>query len=344
VPLLTTQFNKALKNIEPTDDDKENAPLAHSEVREVLAADVVLAGWGLKPVLIGSYKRKVSIRRIKDVDLFGRVFELPDTVEPATLLKEFERVLKAEYGSDRVARQARSLQIAFPDLDGLYVDAVPAKPWTSDAGEEAWQLPKRGENDWQPTNPERLGELTTEINAQFNGQYVPVVKLLRQTRRSLMGKKKPGGLTIEIAALLAFQSGDVTGSAIGELYVSALEKTADLLHDAFVRGHGLDDPTLLGEQLSIRGDDADKKALASAFVDGGKTAREALDQSDSKKCQAAKTLRGILGTAVDDQGDQGDQDYVFPMPDDCNLDGTNKNLTQVRPGDARVAGGDRRFG
>jgi hypothetical protein len=341
VPLLTTQFKKALINVEPTDDDKENAPQAHSEVREVLAADGVLAGWGLDPVLIGSYKRKVSIRRIKDVDLFGRLRGLPQTVEPATLLKEFERVLKAEYGSARVARQARSLQVAFPDLDGLYVDAVPAKPWTSDAGEEAWQLPKRGENDWQPTNPERLGELTTEINTQFNGQYVPVVKLLRQTRRSLMGKKKPGGLTIEIAALLAFQSGDVSGASIGELYVSALESTADLLHDALVLGHGLDDPTLSNAKLSIRGDEVDKKTLATVFVDAGKTVREAIDQSDSHKCQAAKALRGILGKAVDDQGDQ---DYVFPMPDDCNHDGTSKNVAQVRPGDARVAGGDRRFG
>ena len=148
MPLLVTQFKKALSNIEPTQDDQDNAPVAHREVREVLIADDTLCGWGLDPILIGSYKRDVSIRRIKDVDLFGRLPGLPDDVEPSDLLDEFERVLTAEFGQDRVARQARSLQVSFPDLDGLYVDAVPARPWTSKHGEAAWQLPKREDNGW----------------------------------------------------------------------------------------------------------------------------------------------------------------------------------------------------
>ncbi len=146
-----------------------------------------------------------------------------------------------------------------------------------------------------------------------------------------MGKKKPGGLTIEIAAVLAFQSGDVAGSTIGDLYVSALRKTGDLLYDAFVLGRGLKDPTLTG----------DKHALAMAFVDAGSRAQEALDADSDDKCKSAKVFRDILGKAVDDQGTQ---DYVFPMPDDCNLNGTQKAFARVRAGDAQVAGGDRRFG
>lgn len=341
MPQLATQFKEALSNIEPTEDDKTHAPQAHQEVREALMADETLIGWGLNPILIGSYKRHVSIRRMKDVDLFGRLEDLPDEVEPDELLKEFERVLKAEFGRERVARQARSLQVAFPDLDGLYVDAVPARPWTSPYGEAAWQLPKRGEDGWQATNPEKLTELTTELNADFNKLYVPVVKLLRQTRRSLMGNKKPGGLTIEIAAALAFQSGDVAGSTISDLYGSALHKTGDLLYDAFVLGRGLEDPTLTGESLYVRGEDTDKQALATAFIDAGSRAQEALDADSDEKCKSAKVFRDILGKAVDDQGTQ---DYVFPMPDDCNLDGTQKAFARVRAGDAQVAGGDRRFG
>lgn len=341
MPQLATQFKAALTNIEPTEDDKTNAPQAHQDVREALMGDDTLKDWGLNPVLIGSYKRHVSIRRMKDVDLFGRLEELPGTVGPDELLAEFERVLKAEFGTERVGRQARSLQVAFPDRDGLYVDAVPARPWTSSYGEEAWQLPKRGEHGWQATNPERLTELTSELNDEFNDLYVPVVKLLRQTRRSLMGKKKPGGLTIEVAALLAFQSGDVTGMTIGDLYVSALRKTGDLLHDAFIMGLGLEDPTLANERLTVRGDDADKQELATAFVDAGSRAQNALESDADKKCQAAKVFREILGKAVDDQGDQ---EYVFPMPDDCNLDGSTKSFARVRAGDSQVAGGDRRFG
>jgi hypothetical protein len=341
MPLLFTQFSEALRNVEPTEADKANAPVAHQDVRDALAADPVIAGWGFAPILIGSYKRNVSIRRMKDVDLFGRLPDLPDDVDPATLLKEFERVLKAAFGSDRMKRQARSIQISFPDLEGLYVDAVPARPWTSPYGEEVWQLPKRGEDGWQATNPERLTALKTELNEEFDKLYVPVLKLLRQTRRSLHGKKKPGGLTVEMAAVAAFSSGAVAQGTLPEVYVSALRETGQQLYNAFVLGWDLDDPTLQGEKLYVRGEDADKQALAIAFVEAGKRAQEALDAGDEDKCSAAKTFREILGKAVDDQGEQ---DYVFPMPDDCNLNGTRKAFTEVRPGDSRVAGGTRRFG
>lgn len=341
MPLLVTQFQKALRNIEPTQADKDNAPEAHWKVREVLLADDTLSGWGLDPILIGSYKRAVSIRRMKDVDVLGQLRDLPEDVEPKDLLNEFERVLVAEFGWDRVARQARSLQVSFPDLDGLYVDAVPARPWTSEHGEDAWQLPKREENGWQATNPDQLTTLKTELNAEFDGLYVPVVKLLRQTRRSLMGDRKPGGLTIEIAALHAFQSGEVSGSNVSQMFVSALRKTGEILYAAFVLNGELADPTLINEPLLVRGSDADKIDLATAFVDAGDRAQAALDAGDNDKGTAAKTFQDILGTAVDDVGSD---DYVFPMPDDCNADGTRKQFAQVRAGDAQVAGGDRRFG
>ncbi|QHE74113.1 nucleotidyltransferase (plasmid) [Rhodococcus sp. ZPP] len=341
MPQLTSQFRQALRAIEPTAADRDNAPKAHNEVREALLADSTLSDWGLDPVLIGSYKRHVSIRRMKDVDVFGRLNDVPRDTAPSALLNKFEKVLTAAFGDERIERQARSFQVAFPELDGLYVDAVPARPWTSPYGESAWQLPKRGEGGWQATNPERLTELTTEMNEQFDKLYVPVVKLLRQTRRALMGPKKPGGLTIEISALLAFQSGAVSGTTIGEVYVSALQKTGEVLHNAFVLGHDLADPTLTGEVLYVRGEDADKKALARAFVDAGARAQTAIDADEDDKCAAAKTFRDILGRAVDDQGDQ---DYVFPTPDDCNVDGSRKSFARVRAGDRQIVAGDRRFG
>lgn len=341
MPQLITQFRTALSNIEPTDADKQNAPIAHEEVRSALLADGTLTEWGLAPILIGSYKRQVSIRRMKDVDLFGRLPDLPDDVTPAALLAEFKRVLTDAFGKERVKAQARSFQVRFDDLEGLYVDAVPARPWTSIYGEEAWQLPKRREDGWQATNPERLAELSTELNDEFNRNYVPVVKLLRQTRRSLMGHRKPGGLTVEVAAVLAFQSGAVSGTTLTDLYVSALRETGALLYNAFVLGLGLDDPTLAGEKLHVRGEDANKQALANAFVEAGEKAARARDAGDEDKCTAAKTFRDILGKAVDDEGAQ---DFVFPMPDDCNLDGTPKSFARVRAGDTQIAAGDRRFG
>ena len=61
--ILTTKFKEALVLIEPSSDDKANAPLAHQRVRTALKDADALKDWDLNPVLIGSYARNVSIRR-----------------------------------------------------------------------------------------------------------------------------------------------------------------------------------------------------------------------------------------------------------------------------------------
>lgn len=342
--MLTTQFNQALSSIEPTSADKDNAPKAHEQIREALKADDTVTGWGFDPILIGSYKRQVSIRRVKDVDVFGRLTTIPPDIEPNEILNQFERALKKAFpkigDTPRVKRQARSLQVSFPEYDGLYVDAVPARPWTSRAGLSVWQLPSRDGN-WQATNPEELNRLTTEMNDadHHQGFYVPTVKLLRQTRRALLGKKRPGGLVVELATYHAFKRGLVSGSSQAGYYVTALEGVATVLREAFSYGYGLDDPTLPGEKIVVRAEDDEKRGIVDKFAEAGVAARAAFDGGD--KCAAAKTFRDLLGKAEDDQGNQV---YVFPMPDTCNADGTAKRFTAVTAGDRGVPGGNRRFG
>lgn len=248
-------------------------------------------------------------------------------------------------GKARVHRQARSVQVGFPEFSGLYVDAVPARPWTSPTGYEAWQVPKREDGDdpqgWQATNPDQLTVITNELNGvtHFDGDYVPTVKLLRQTRRNLLGKRKPGGLTVEIAAVHGFRGGLVTGPTHADFYATALRQVGNVLYEAFVLGLGLDDPTLPGEKVVVRGSDADKRDLATAFLDAASRAEEAL--ASGGRCVAARTFRELLGTAVDDMGDSG---HVFPMPAECNLDGTAKRFVTVTAGDRAVPAGNRRFG
>src|SRR4051812_31772811 len=76
-------FEAALSRIEPDGEtDAANAQKAHKEVAAVLEADGKLAGLGVKPLLIGSYARHVSIRRVKDVDMFARLFEATSTTWP----------------------------------------------------------------------------------------------------------------------------------------------------------------------------------------------------------------------------------------------------------------------
>ncbi len=179
--VLSKEFKDALCVIEPG-EDAEHAAAAHAEVREVLEGDADVREWGLHTVLIGSYAREVSIRRVKDVDVFCELPELPDDQDPQELLNKFEDVLSV-YG-DRVRRNDRSVKVDFPDYD-MHVDLVPAR-----RSDSAWQIPDK-DGGWERTHPVEFGELKTARNQDHGENYVPVVKLVRQTRRALLGPAKP---------------------------------------------------------------------------------------------------------------------------------------------------------
>jgi hypothetical protein len=328
---LTEQFGSTLSNIEPSDDDKDNAPEAHAEVREVLQADAELADWGIDPALIGSYARKVSIRRVNDVDVFCRLLSLPADVTRDGLVDRFFDVLTDEFGDSRVKRQDRSVQVLFPAYDGLYVDAVPARPTEDDM----WEIPERGDDGkWQKTNPLVLGDLATKMNEDHKCLYVPTVKLIRQTRRTLLGKR-PGGLWFEMATYEACKRGVVPAAGNqAEQYTTALEGIADLLDEKVDQGIDLPNPSMPGEVITVRTTDTQWQSAQKKVRGAAKTAREAFDSND--RCWAALRFQHLLGG-------NDDFDHVFPMPADCNADGTKKSASLIA-GDRTVPAGDRRFG
>ncbi|AZZ39428.1 nucleotidyltransferase [Acidipropionibacterium jensenii] len=333
---LKQQFKDALSSIEPG-DDKANAPEAHRLVRDALEADTKLTEYGVDPVLIGSYKRSVSIKRVKDVDVFVRLPELPNDVTSKDILDRFFTVLHAEFGSDddghrRTKRQDRSLQVSFPEYD-LYVDAVPARPYWDG---ETWEIPQKGDEDeWVRTNPEKLTSLSSEMNAAHDGYYVPTVKLLRQTRRSILGSgKKPGGFFIEVATYQAFASGMVSGNDHAEYYVSALEEVGKIIDGYVTFGIGVNDPTLPGHTISIRATDDELDAAKTRFAEAAETGRDALAEEDEGK--AALAFQGLLGK-------NGDDKTVFPMPPGFNEDGS-KRASAISAGARTVPAGTRTFG
>jgi hypothetical protein len=333
---LKQQFKDALSSIEPG-DDKTNAPEAHRLVRDALEADSTLAEYGVNPVLIGSYKRNVSIKRIKDVDVFVRLPGVTSDVTSQDILDRFFKVLHAEFGTDsdghrRTKRQDRSLQVSFPEFD-LYVDAVPARPYWDG---ESWEIPQKGDADkWVRTNPEGLTSLSSEMNATHDGYYVPTVKLLRQTRRALLGTgKKPGGFFIEMATYQAFASGAVSGNDQAEYYVSALQEISTIIGNFVTYGTGVNDPTLPGQTIRIRATDDELDAARTGFADAAASAKDALAEEDEGK--AALAFQKLLGK-------NGDGDTVFPMPRGFNEDGS-KRAAVISAGAHAVPAGTRTFG
>ncbi|CAL9587038.1 hypothetical protein SUDANB106_05163 [Streptomyces sp. enrichment culture] len=331
---LKQQFKDALSSIEPG-DDKTNAPEAHRLVRDALKADSKLAEYGVSPILIGSYKRNVSIRRIKDVDVFVRLPDVPSDVTSTDILDRFFKVLHAEFGTDadghrRTKRQDRSLQVSFPEYD-LYVDAVPARPY----GDGTWEIPQKGnENEWVRTNPDGLTDLSSSMNADHDEYYVPTVKLLRQTRRTLLGTKKPGGFFIEMAAYQSFASGAVSGNDQAEYYVCALREVSKIIDNFVTYGIAVIDPSLPGHTIRIRAADDELDTARTRFTDAAASAEAALVEEDAG--QAALAFRNLLGT-------NGDGDTVFPMPPGFNEDGSKK-ASVISPGARVVPAGKRTFG
>lgn len=331
---LVKEFNEACSRIEPEDDDKANASSAHLEVRACLEGNEQLKGYGIDTILIGSYSRQVSIRRVKDVDVFSKLPDLDTDLTSTEVLDLFEETLEDEFPG-RVDRQDRSIKVDFPEF-GLHVDAVPARP----AG-EYWEVPDRAPDDdpesddnWQVTNPEGLGDLSSEMNdiGHFNAKYVPVVKLIRQARRANLDKR-PGGLFFEILTYHAFDGFDdeMKDKSKQRLFVAALRSIAGQLAD-FAAGGDVADPSMDGEIITIRATEVEIALATSKFAELADKAEEALD---AEPCPAAKIYQDMLGK-------NEDGDLVFAMPSYCNADGTKR--ADIRTSTTTVPGGRDRFG
>ncbi|MCF8785233.1 nucleotidyltransferase domain-containing protein [Rhodococcus ruber] len=329
---LAGRFDDALTVIEP-DEDKANAAKAHAEVRGVLKADDALSKLGIDPVLIGSYARQVSIRHVKDVDVFARLTNVDASLAPGSILDSFEEVLTGEYGEDRIEKQYRSIKVDFPDFD-LTVDAVPAR-----ADGENWEIPNKPDDaeraQWVETNPLKLNDLTTEKNSEFllngAGIYVPIVKLVRQVRRTWLADQ-PGGLFFELMTYWYFENENPSANSVAEYLTLTLNGIAEMLPT--VAGDGLDDPTLPGQKISTKATDRDLEDAQEKVLEAADLAADAL--ADEDNCSSALKWRELLGKT-------SDGDYVFDLPSYCNDDGSHKNLAAVTSGATRVPAGDDRY-
>lgn len=341
--VLASQFSEALTNIEP-DDDVANAIEAHTEVRKALKADDTLKKLGVDPILIGSYKRHVSIKRIKDVDVFARLTEAGKDLRPGAILDHVTDVLENAFPG-KVERQRRSVKVDFLEYD-LAVDVVIARPCVNHPGDH-WQIPEKIDEDgnatWVATNPTKMTELTIDANKRFvlddnddkPGIYVPVVKLMRQIRRTWLGDH-PGGFYIEVLTLQVFNDLEPNHPTVAAYLTEVLRGVADAMA-TIVDDGGLVDPTMDDKIISTKATDDEINAAAEALSEAADLAEDALDEKST--CQAAVKWRKLLGVTKNTEVEE----YVFPLPEYCNPDGTQKATSSVIPGSSTVPAGDDRY-
>jgi len=335
---LGTYFGDALSSIEPEDDAK-NAADAHKQVSTVLEADDRLKALGVRCILIGSYGRDVSIRRVKDVDVFARLEKATSALRPGNILDHVTAVLEKAF-EGRVERQHRSVKVEFPDYD-LCVDIVIARPCV-DHPDEHWQIPEKIEDDgrasWVETNPIEMGELTTATNKKFlvagRGVYVPMVKLVRQVRRTWVADQ-PGGYYFEVLTYHAFQDLQPEESTVADYLTVILREIADRLPE--YENEGPADPTLYDRTIKTKATPDQVKAAAGRMAEAADLAEEALAEEDA--CKSAVLWRKLLGETknTDDPGP------VFPLPDYCNQDGSRKKANAIVKGAPAVPAGRDRY-
>lgn len=340
--VLAAQFKDALSNIEPS-EDVAHAMQAHQEVTRALKEDDRLKKLGVSPILIGSYKRQVSIKRIKDVDVFARLTRADGSLRPGDILQHVTDLLEEAF-SGRVERQRRSVKVEFPKFD-LSVDVVIARPCVDHPGDH-WQIPGKIEDDgnatWVETNPTRMTELSTEANKEFfldagdeSGIYVPVVKLMRQIRRTWLDDH-PGGFYIEVLTLQVFNDLEPKQSTVAGYLAEVLRGVANAMA-TIVENGGLTDPTLDGNTISTKATDDEIDEAAVSLSEAADLAEEALKETST--CKSAVKWRQLLGVTKNTETEE----YVFPLPEHCNSDGTQKTSSSVKPGSSTVPAGDGRY-
>jgi Second Messenger Oligonucleotide or Dinucleotide Synthetase domain len=332
VATLPSYFSQALRAIEPG-VDADHAKDAHAEVSAALRASAPLAGLGISPVLIGSYAREVSTRRVKDVDVFGRLEDADKELRPGRALDLFEDALAKGFEEKRIERQARSIKVSFDEYD-LSVDAVPAR-----RKGDHWEIPKKTDQNnrasWIETNPTRLNELSTKMNEKFTlsgkGIYVPVVKLVRQVRRAWLDDQ-PGGLYFEILTYWAFNDVKPKGASHADYLVAVLDYIEEQL--PVVAEDGLQDPTLSGKLIESRATEDEFSDAVEKMTEAAELARTALTEGDD--CKAAAAWQRLLGK-------NSEGETVFPTPEYCKPDGTRRNTSATVKGAVTAPAGSGRY-
>jgi hypothetical protein len=245
-------------------------------------------------------------------------------VDSSEILSLILNLLDNEFKDARVTLQDRSIKVKFPDFD-MHVDVVPAR-----AAGSYLEIPD-GESGWLETNPEEFTELTAKMNVRYDERYVPLVKLIRQTRRTSLGKR-PGGFLFEVMTYHACNAG-IVASSDAALYAGALRSIATQLASLAAGGVVLD-PTRIGSTINVRATDLQLKTAADKFAAVADKAESAFAEND--RCKSAHQFRAIFGQNADDE-------WVFGVPADCNDDGTARKAAVTMPGDRHVPAGDGRF-
>lgn len=199
-----------LSGIEPTQAQKSGAQRSHNYLRGKLCTGQFTERIKTS-YLSGSYARDTAIAPLDDVDIVfvvnpeaWKLEWLSSRPSPETVLASFAKAVRYRYPESSVRLQRRSICLQLYHLD---IDVVPAIE-ADTSGQMIW-VPDRVADTWIKSSPKRHAEFATEINRIRNGNFKPLVKLLKLWNSNLPNTANLKSFTVETMALRLFAQVDI---------------------------------------------------------------------------------------------------------------------------------------
>ncbi|QYU68078.1 nucleotidyltransferase [Leptolyngbya sp. 15MV] len=197
----TDAFETFRARLELSETERQATIRRHNEVRECIRAKFDID----RDFLTGSYARHTKTKPLKDVDIFFVLSEREAgrrAKPPGEVLEAFRSCLAERYGKDAVELGRRCVTVEFEkrnptaDQEGkvLSIDAVPAFEL-----DDCYEIPDRELGRWIKSDPDVHKTESTAKNAECDGRWVPLVKMLKRWNRSA-GKPIAPSFLIEVMA------------------------------------------------------------------------------------------------------------------------------------------------
>lgn len=277
-----SNFQKFLRDLEPSESTKKSAQSAHKTLRSFLEDHETFKEYHVKTFLSGSYKRDTAIRpKTKDGET-----ERPDIDiivitnhtlrdKPQEVIALLYNTLKGKYPDIR--KQTRSVGITTSTVD---MDVVPIiAPFGTDG---TLYIPDKKLDCWLVTNPPGHTEWTTEINKRFSGRYKPTVKLLKWWRRENPTiSKRPKGFVLEC---IAAECMDPSVEQYPELFIGMLESiksrySTDILLEKVPY---IEDPSVPGNSVTDGMSFAEFEGFYKKIKNHAEIGKKAIIEEDEK--------------------------------------------------------------
>lgn len=266
-------FANLRHNLEITQTEQDTAVRRHNAIRDYLKAR-----WDIEDdFLTGSYRRDTKTKKLKDIDIFAVIHkDGPQggyrAQPPGEVLSALEDLLRDQWPDAR--RDGMAVVIHYgKDDDVMSIDVVPA--FDREGG--GYHIPDPSAGDWIATNPKRHHELSIAKNAEYDGKFVPFVKMVKGINRELGEPVSPSFLLEVMAQSLVKAPFGRYQDEIALFLATAAEQI----------NQQWPDPAGLGGDVNTVMSHGQKLDAAAALRSAQATAERAVDLEDDGQERAA---------------------------------------------------------